>query len=210
MKIEIKDIDLISPYFNNPRNNNNAVKPTVESISRFGFITPIMVDKAGVIICGHTRFFASVQLGFNKIPVIYSDMDEEKAKKFRILDNKVCEKSSFDEKELIAELKAMKAPENMQAFFFEDISSMLNFNSRSIMNNFDYDECPEEVVSESEYNTDITEEKIDEDINLDNDDEKSSEEESDMNLYKPYPKEGKTYMRVLCPYCENIEEVEVR
>lgn len=210
MKVEIRDIDSVSPYFNNPRNNNNAVKPTAESISRFGFVTPIMVDKAGVIICGHTRFFASVQLGLSKVPVICSDMDEEKAKKYRILDNKVCEKSSFDEEELIVELKAMKAPENMQAFFFEDISSMLNFNSRSIMTNFDYDEYSDEgeVISESEHNTDAAGEQAYTDKNVDND-ESSIEEEADMGLYKPYQRDGKTYMRALCPYCENIEEVEV-
>lgn len=209
MKVEIKDIDSISPYFNNPRNNNNAVKPTAESISRFGFVTPIMVDKAGVIICGHTRFFASVQLGLSKVPVICSDMGEEKAKKYRILDNKVCEKSSFDEKELIAELKAMKAPENMQSFFFEDISSMLDFSSQSIMSSFDYDEySEEEVSSENEHNADTSEYPTGTDNDLDSDNV-SAEEGIDMGLYKPYLKNGKTYMRVLCPYCENIEEMEV-
>lgn len=211
MKIEVRNIDLVFPYFNNPRNNNNAIKPTADSISRFGFVTPIMVDKNGTIICGHTRYFASVQLGLKQIPVIYSDMAEEEAKKFRILDNKVCEKSSFNEEELIAELKAMDVPENMQSFFFEDINSMLNFNSRSIMSNFEYEDydndtdselLPSEKTNSDEYQSTVENES-------DSDIEDDGEDGSEHSLYKPYTKDGKTFIRVLCPYCENIEEIEI-
>lgn len=212
MKVEVKDISSVSPYFNNPRNNNKAIKPTAESITRFGFVTPIMVDKDGVIICGHTRYFASVQLGLKKIPVICSDMDDEKAKKFRILDNKVCERSSFNEQELIAELKSMEAPESMQAFFFEDISSMLNFNSQSIMSNFDYDEdvSSDEVISDSENDVSAVEnDSYEERSDSTGANKDSTQDEEEVGLYKAYNKDGKTYMRVLCPYCEHIEEVEV-
>lgn len=212
MKVEVKDISSVSPYFNNPRNNNKAIKPTAESITRFGFVTPIMVDKDGVIICGHTRYFASVQLGLKKIPVICSDMDDEKAKKFRILDNKVCEKSSFNEQELIEELKSMEAPESMQAFFFEDISSMLNFNSQSIMSNFDYDEdvSSDEVISDSENDVSVVEnDSYEERSDSTGANKDSTQDEEEVDLYKAYNKDGKTYMRVLCPYCEHVEEVEV-
>lgn len=211
MKVEVRNIDLVFPYFNNPRNNNNAIKPTADSISRFGFITPIMVDKNGTIICGHTRYFASVQLGLKLIPVICADMAEEKAKKFRILDNKVCEKSSFNEEELIAELKAMDAPENMQSFFFEDINSMLNFSSRSIMSNFEYEDDDNdndsELLQSEKTNSDEYQPIVENDSNSDI--EEDGEKDSDHSLYKPYTKDGKTFMRVLCPYCENIEEIEI-
>lgn len=209
MKVEERNIDLVFPYFNNPRNNNNAIKPTADSISRFGFVTPIMVDKNGTIICGHTRYFASVQLGLKQIPAICVDMAEEKAKKFRILDNKVCEKSLFNEEELIAELKAMNAPENMQSFFFEDINSMLNFNSRSIMSNFEYedDDTDSELQLSETTNSNENQDTVENESNsdLEEDDEKASE----RSLYKPYIRDGKTFMRVLCPYCEKIEEIEI-
>lgn len=209
MKVEVRNIDLVFPYFNNPRNNNNAIKPTAESISRFGFVTPIMVDKNGTIICGHTRYFASVQLGLKLIPVICADMTEEEAKKFRILDNKVCEKSSFSEEELIAELKAMDSPENMQSFFFEDINNMLNFDSRSIMSNFEYedDDTDSELQLSETTNTNEYQDTVENDSNSDI--EEDGEKDSDHSLYKPYTKDGKTFMRVLCPYCENIEEIEI-
>ena len=100
MKISKVKISDIKPYFNNPRDNSNAVIPTMESIKRYGFIKPIICDKEGVIICGHTRYLAAFRLGHEFVPVIYSDMDEEKAKHFRIADNKVAEKSEYDEEKL--------------------------------------------------------------------------------------------------------------
>ena len=115
MKTEIVKLSDITPYFNNPRENFNAVAPVMESIKRFGFTKPIIVDKKGVIIAGHTRYIAAFQLGMKKVPVIYSDMDEEKAKLFRIADNKLAEKSGFDEDALVEELRKMEVPEDMQA-----------------------------------------------------------------------------------------------
>lgn len=95
MKVKSVKLSEIFPYYDNPRDNTNAVEPTKESIKRFGFVKPILVDKAGVIIAGHTRYVAAYQLGMEFVPVVYSDMDDEMAKKYRILDNKLAEKSSL-------------------------------------------------------------------------------------------------------------------
>lgn len=132
MKVKSVKLSEIFPYYDNPRDNTNAVEPTKESIKRFGFVKPILVDKAGVIIAGHTRYVAAYQLGMEFVPVVYSDMDDEMAKKYRILDNKLAEKSSFDEDQLLEELRNMEVPTDMQAFFFEDINQMLNFSLDSI------------------------------------------------------------------------------
>ena len=101
MKVKSVKLSEIFPYYDNPRDNTNAVEPTKESIKRFGFVKPILVDKAGVIIAGHTRYVAAYQLGMEFVPVVYSDMDDEMAKKYRILDNKLAEKSSFEEDQLL-------------------------------------------------------------------------------------------------------------
>lgn len=55
MKIQKVKLNEIYPYYNNPRDNARAVGPVMESLKKFGFIKPIMVDKDMVIICGHTR-----------------------------------------------------------------------------------------------------------------------------------------------------------
>ena len=80
--MEIKELKIteIQPYYNNPRNNSRAIKPTAESIRRFGFTKPILVDKNNIIIAGHTRYEAAIQLGLQKVPVVVSDTEEEKIK----------------------------------------------------------------------------------------------------------------------------------
>jgi hypothetical protein len=83
MKVKSVKLSEIYPYYDNPRDNTNAVEPTKESIRRFGFVKPILVDKAGVIIAGHTRYVAAYQLGMEYVPVVYSSMDDEMAKKYR-------------------------------------------------------------------------------------------------------------------------------
>ena len=68
MQIELRDITTIRPYDNNPRNNDAAVDAVAASIRQFGFRQPIVVDEAGVIICGHTRYKASLKLGLKQVP----------------------------------------------------------------------------------------------------------------------------------------------
>ena len=61
-QIEMWKIKDVKPYENNPRNNDDSVKGVAESIKQFGFKQPIVVDKDGVIIAGHTRWRAAKRL----------------------------------------------------------------------------------------------------------------------------------------------------
>lgn len=98
-------IDQVIPYDNNPRINDQAVAPVMESISQFGFKVPIVVDKDHVIINGHTRLKAAIELGMKEVPVIVADdLSEEKVKAFRLADNKVGEIAEWDEGLLAMEL----------------------------------------------------------------------------------------------------------
>jgi len=54
MNIEQRNTEDIHPYERNPRINDQAVNAVAASIKEFGFRSPIVVDGAGVIICGHT------------------------------------------------------------------------------------------------------------------------------------------------------------
>lgn len=49
----------IKPYKNNPRSNENAVEPVMNSIKEFGFKVPIVIDKNNVVVAGHTRLKAA-------------------------------------------------------------------------------------------------------------------------------------------------------
>ena len=69
MKIEQWDIDRIKPYDKNPRRNDKAVQAVADSIREFGFRQPIVVDSAGMIVVGHTRWKAALKLGFKTVPL---------------------------------------------------------------------------------------------------------------------------------------------
>ena len=105
MEIQLKKLSEIKPYEKNPRKNDEAVKYVAESIKQFGFMVPMVIDKDGVIVCGHTRYKAAKKLKLSKVPcVIAEDLNEEQIKAFRLADNKVSEAAEWDFDLLFEEL----------------------------------------------------------------------------------------------------------
>lgn len=97
MKIVNKKIEELKPYENNPRFNDDAVEYVAKSIKEFGFKVPMVIDKNNVIVTGHTRYKAALELGLTEVPcIIADDLTEEQIKAFRLADNKVGEKSSWN------------------------------------------------------------------------------------------------------------------
>ena len=114
----------VKEYENNPRLNDKAVDAVAESINRFGFKVPIIVDSDNIIVAGHTRLKAARQLGLDYVPcIVADDLTEEQVKAFRLADNKTAELAEWDfsalEKEL-AELTEFDV--DMLAFGFDDIA----------------------------------------------------------------------------------------
>lgn len=102
MKVIEMKIDDVKPYENNPRNNNEAVQYVANSIKEFGFKVPIIIDKENIIVAGHTRLKAAKKLGMEKVPCIMADdLTDEQIRAFRLADNKVGEKATWDEKKRI-------------------------------------------------------------------------------------------------------------
>lgn len=105
MNIVSKNIADIKPYENNPRKNDEAVKYVAESIRAFGFKVPIVIDKNGIIVAGHTRYKAAKKLNLKEVPcIVADDLTEEQVKAFRLADNKVAEKAEWDFELLESEL----------------------------------------------------------------------------------------------------------
>lgn len=99
----------IKPYDRNPRIiTQAAVDAVARSIQAFGFRQPIVVDKNGVILAGHTRYRAAQQLGMAEVPVVWeTDITDVQARGYRIADNKVAELSAWDRDALDAEVRAL-------------------------------------------------------------------------------------------------------
>lgn len=116
----IKNIDEIIPYINNPRDNEPAVDAVASSIKNFGFNQPIAIDSKNEIIAGHTRYKAAKKLDLKEVPcVIIDDLTDEEIRAYRLADNKVAEKATWN-KELLAEELAGLGNLDMTLFGFDE------------------------------------------------------------------------------------------
>ena len=108
MKVTQRDIDSITPYDKNPRVNDDAVDKVAASLKEFGFRQPIVVDKEGVVIVGHTRLKAAKQLGMTKVPVHVADLKPEQARAYRVADNQTATLAGWDDELLYQEMLDIK------------------------------------------------------------------------------------------------------
>lgn len=119
--MDIKQIPItdVVPYDKNPRNNDDAVESTANSIKEFGWQQPIVVDKNNIIIVGHTRLKAAEKLKLDTVPVLVADnLSEEQVKAYRLADNKTGELADWDMALLNEELEGI-AELDMDDFGFE-------------------------------------------------------------------------------------------
>jgi DNA modification methylase len=109
MQIEMWPITDIRPYTNNPRINDPAVDAVAASLREFGFRQPLVVDEQGVIVVGHARYKAALQLGLEKVPVhVATGLTPEQIRAYRIADNKTADLSDWNYELLPIELAELK------------------------------------------------------------------------------------------------------
>lgn len=144
MNITETPIEKIIPYENNPRHNEAAIDAVAASIREFGFKVPIVIDRDGVIVAGHTRVAAARRLGLETVPaIIADDLTDEQIKAFRLADNRTAELAGWDE-DLLAEELAAIADIDMTQFGFEIPEEEGEIQE----DDFDPDEIPEEAESQ--------------------------------------------------------------
>ena len=124
MDVKLWKIGDVKPYEKNPRRNDSAVDAVAASISEFGWKQPIVVDKDGIIIAGHTRYKAAKKLRMKDVPVVVADdLTEEQVKAYRLADNKTGELAGWDFSALEEELEAI-ADIDMSLFGFDSIDDI--------------------------------------------------------------------------------------
>lgn len=105
--IEVAIGDL-KPYEKNPRFNEEAIPLVAASIRDFGWQQPIVIDKDGVIVAGHTRYAAALSLKMTHVPCVRaSNLTPEQIRAYRLVDNKTNEYATWDNDLLGAETDAL-------------------------------------------------------------------------------------------------------
>jgi ParB-like chromosome segregation protein Spo0J len=110
-RVELWPIERLIPYANNPRLHSAAdLERIVASIAKWGWTNPVLVDEQGVLIAGHGRVAAAVKLGLMvPIPVIVArGWSEEETQAYRLADNELAARGSWDLDLLRSELGDLK------------------------------------------------------------------------------------------------------
>lgn len=130
MKIwELKEYDL-----NAKKHSQDQIAKLAESIKRFGFNVPIVIDSKNEIVAGHGRLEAARLLGFEDISlglarakvgervipaILVDDLSEDEIKAYRLADNKLNE-SDWIGRMVNIEIKALP----------EDLIKLTGFESK--------------------------------------------------------------------------------
>src|SRR5580692_8020919 len=110
LKVCMWPIDRPIPYARNSRKiPQRAIDKVAASIREFGWRVPIVVDKDGVIICGHTRLLAAKKLGLQQVPVhVAGNLTPAQVKAYRLMDNRSHEETDWDLELLGPELQELR------------------------------------------------------------------------------------------------------
>ena len=110
MQIENRTLSNIKTYKNNPRRSVKTIAKIVTSIKEFGFKQPLVLDKEGVIIVGHSRYLAAKELGLETVPcVIAKELTPQQIRAYRIADNRIAQDGEWDTDLLAIELSEINS-----------------------------------------------------------------------------------------------------
>src|SRR6516164_4393261 len=103
MKIEYTPVRELRAYPSNARTHSRKqVRLIANSIQKFGFCNPVLVDDAKQIIAGHGRVEAAKLLGIDAVPTCrLSHLSDAEKRAYILADNKLAESAGWD-KEMLA------------------------------------------------------------------------------------------------------------
>ena len=108
-KVELMPVNRLKPYRANAHTHTRKqVRQIADSIERFGFTNPILIDDDDGIIAGHGRVEAAKLLGLSGVPTLrLSNLSPTEKRAYILADNKLAEKAGWDREILAIELEAL-------------------------------------------------------------------------------------------------------
>jgi ParB-like nuclease domain len=109
MKIDTTPVRELRPYPNNARTHSKRqIRQIANSIQKFGFCNPVLIDDAKQIIAGHGRVAAAKLLGIDAVPTCrLSHLSEAEKRAYILADNRLAEKAGWDKGLLAIELQGL-------------------------------------------------------------------------------------------------------
>lgn len=105
--VELKLTTSLRPYDRNARRHSaKQIQQIANSIKRFGFLNPILVDADNQIVAGHGRVEAAKKLGISQVPTISIEhLTSDELRAYTLADNKIAENAGWDLDILAIELQ---------------------------------------------------------------------------------------------------------
>src|SRR5262252_4367519 len=109
-RVELWSSERLIPYAANPRlHSETDVEKIAASILKWGWTNPVLVDEQDGLIAGHGRVAAAARLGLKSIPAIVArGWSEEEKQAYRLADNELAARGSWDPDLLRRELQGLK------------------------------------------------------------------------------------------------------
>jgi DNA modification methylase len=106
-RIEMVPISSLKPNQNNARKHSPKQLALIgTSLSRWGFLVPIVTDKDGTIVAGMGRYLAAQDLNYDHVPIISREfLSEADRRAFALAENRLAELGGWDDDLLQVELK---------------------------------------------------------------------------------------------------------
>lgn len=127
LKVEYVKKEELKPYVNNAKSHTGEqVGQIKKSIKEFGFNDPIAVWKDNVIIEGHGRLLAVMDMDdIKEVPIIrLDDLSDEQRKAYTLVHNKLTMNTDFDETLLQVELDDIDIDMEQFGFSLEGIEEI--------------------------------------------------------------------------------------
>jgi DNA modification methylase len=109
MQIDYILISELRPHPSNARTHSKRqIRQIANSIRKFGFNNPVLVDDGQKIVAGHGRVEAAKLLGMETVPTCrLSHLSEADKRAYILADNKLAEKAGWDRELLAIELQGL-------------------------------------------------------------------------------------------------------
>lgn len=113
LELQSRAIGSLIPDPKNARQHSDRqVGQLAKSIEAFGFNCPVLIDADNQVVAGHGRLLAAKSLGWTEVPTIRLEhLSPDQVRAYRIADNRLTDCSSWDERLLAEQLKALSDAE---------------------------------------------------------------------------------------------------
>lgn len=129
-ELQHRDTNELVPFAGNARTHSEQqIDQICESIQKFGFYNPVLIDESGIIIAGHGRIMAAKKLGLTTVPtMVIFDLTEMERRTLTLADNKISLNSSWDMEKVREELSLLAESDldlDLTGFHDFEIESLL-------------------------------------------------------------------------------------